>query len=100
MPKAISDLGEIQAYIRDRLKNPDASKRIAKSILASCERLAQFPKSGMSLQEKTGYESDQHILFSGNYLAAYHIEGKTVLIDRILDARQDYCALLFGEVEE
>ncbi len=99
-PEAIADLEEIQGYIRDQLNNPRAAKRISKTILTACGRLAQFPNAGMLFQEKTGYESDLRVLFCENYLAAYRVEEKTVSIASILDARQDYCALLFAEDEK
>ena len=96
-PEAVSDLEAIQSYIRNRLRNPGAAKRITKAILTACGRLAQFPNAGMLFREKTGFESDLRVLFCENYLAVYRVEGQTVSVARILDARQDYCALLFGE---
>lgn len=96
-PQAIGDLQKIQTYIGDTLKNPKAALRIVQKILHACDRLTVFPFSGVSFQEKTGYETNLRVLFCENYLALYRVDEKFVSVARILDARQDYCALLFEE---
>ena len=96
-PQAIEDLREIRDYVGITLKNPAAADRIARRILEACERLTLFPCSGMSFEEKTGYVSDLRVLFLENYLAVYRVEAEYVSVARILDARQDYCALLFED---
>ena len=100
-PEAISDLQEIKSYIKSTLYNPTAALRISKAILAACSSLKSFPKMGMSIKSKTGFETDLRMLICESWVAVYRIEDESGMISvaRIMDARQDYMRILFGEVE-
>ena len=100
-PEAISDLQEIKSYIKSTLYNPTAALRISKAILAACSSLKSFPKMGMSMKSKTGFETDLRMLICESWVAVYRIEDESGMISvaRIMDARQDYMRILFGEVE-
>lgn len=96
-PEAIRDLREIQGYIRTVLQNPAAAKRIGKHILDTCAILKDQPKAGASLGSKTNEKTDLRFLISEKYMIFYRVEKNTVSVARILDGRQDYLQLLFGE---
>lgn len=100
-PEAISDLQEIKRYIKNTLHNPTAALRISKAILAACSSLKSFPKMGMSIESKTGFETDLRMLTCENWVAVYRIEDESGMISvaRIMDARQDYMRILFGEMD-
>lgn len=100
-PEAVSDLQEIKRYIKNTLHNPTAALRISKAILAACSSLKSFPKMGMSIKSKTGFETDLRMLICESWVAVYRIEDESGMISvaRIMDARQDYMRILFGEVE-
>lgn len=100
-PEAISDIQEIRRYIKTNLHNPPAAKRISKAILDACSSLKSFPKMGISIESKTGFETDLRMLICENWIAVYRIEDESgvVSIARILDARQDYMRILFGEID-
>lgn len=100
-PEAISDLQEIKRYIKNTLHNPTAALRISKAILAACSSLKSFPKMGMSIESKTGFETDLRMLTCENWVAVYRIEDESGMISiaRIIDARQDYMRILFGEMD-
>lgn len=100
-PEAISDLQEIKRYIKNTLHNPTAALRISKAILAACSSLKSFPKMGMSIESKAGFETDLRMLTCENWVAAYRIEDESGMISvaRIMDARQDYMRILFGEMD-
>ena len=99
-PEAISDIQEIRRYIKDTLHNPTAAKRISKAILSACSSLKSFPEMGISIENKTGFETDLRMLICENWIAVYRIENESGVISvaRILDARQDYIRILFGEI--
>ena len=93
-PAARNDLREIKAYISQNLKNPAASKNITDKIIRSIHNLAEFPNSGISVQEKTGRETDCRCLISDNYGIIYSVQN-TVQIIRVLDLRTDYMRFIF-----
>lgn len=97
-PEALRDLLELKEYIGVTLQNPGAA-RITKGILDSCALLKQFPEMGMSLDARTGTETGLRCLRCGKRIAFYRIDGETVSVARILDGRQDYLRILFGDGE-
>lgn len=98
-PEAIADLREIKSYIKTTLHNPYAAKRISGAILDACSSLKTFPEMGISVAGKTGVETDLRMLICENWAAFYRVEADSgmVSIARIVDARQDYMHILFGE---
>lgn len=96
-PEAMNDLRETKAYIRKVLKNPKAAARIAKAILDACSRLKEHPELGMSLEARTGHNSDLRYLICEKYIALYRIDGNIISVARILDGRQDYLRILFQD---
>lgn len=96
-PEAVDDLRKITAYIKNTLKNPTAAKRIGKTVLDSCSILKSQPKAGYSVKAKVGLDTDLRVLVCEKYLIFYRVEKQAISIARILDGRQDYLQLLFGE---
>ena len=66
-PEAARDLAEIKQYISKELKNPGAAKKAVQTITKELRTLARFPEAGPSV------------------------------IARIIDSRQDYFRILFGD---
>ena len=97
-PEALRDLQEMKQYIKSVLHNPTAANRITKAILDGCTQLKQFPEMGASIQAKTGYQTDLRMLVVENYIALYRIETEIVSVGRVINARQDYIRILFGDV--
>ncbi len=99
-PEAISDLQEIKHYIKTTLHNPAAANRISKGILDACAALKTFPEMGVSLEAKTGLETNLRMLVYENQLAVYRVDADTVSVARIINGRQDYIRILFGDMTE
>lgn len=57
-----NDLQEMSDYISNVLYNPQAAARIKNIILDTCGHLKEQPFLGLSVQEKTGYETDLRFL--------------------------------------
>ena len=97
---AASDLAEISSYITLELHNPQAARRIVKSITHDLRHLQQNPHLGFSVSAKIGRGNDLRALLSGNYFLFYRVKGETIQVARVLDGRQDYLRVLFGAAEE
>ena len=98
-PQAVADMQEIKRYIQGELKNPQAARRIAKSILDTCAMLKRFPEIGVRIAEKTGFDTDLRMLVCGQYIALYRVDAADgmVSVARVVHARQDYLRVLFDE---
>lgn len=57
---------------------------------------------GVSVAAKTGFETDLRMLICKNQIAIYRIDTDTdtVFIARIINGRQDYMRILFGDMTE
>lgn len=99
-PEAIKDLREIKDYIGANLRNPKAAEHIVRDILNTCASLKRFPEMGASVEAKTGFETPLRMLTCKNQIAFYLVDADndSVSIARIIDGRQDYMRLLFGEM--
>lgn len=96
-PEASRDLSEIRRYISKELKSPGSARKTVNEILKNMKSLGCFPEQGPSVEALTGFKTDLRILLCGKHIALYKIEDGTVFISRIVDARQDYLRILFGE---
>ncbi|MBO6182800.1 MAG: type II toxin-antitoxin system RelE/ParE family toxin [Acidaminococcaceae bacterium] len=89
-PEALSDLAAIKKYIEEDLGSPIAAENIVTNITASCSLLKEQPRLGMELSKLIGRETDYRYLISRKYVIFYRIEGSSISIYRIIDARTDY----------
>ena len=94
-PEAKRDLEEIGDYIAFELRNKAAAGNVLRGIRKSVESLRNFPERGTPVYEAPG-EPLYRYLQSGNYLIFYTVSDSTAYIDRVLCARRDYLAILFG----
>ena len=78
------------------LKNPDAAKRTVRAVTNELRTLERFPMAGPSIEALTGYETDLRLFICGKRVALYKIKNDAVYIARIVDPRQDYLRILFG----
>lgn len=99
-PAAMQDLLELKGYISGVLQNPKAAARITGSILDACGQLRDFPRSGASLDARLGTTTGLRYLVCEKHIAFYRIEDEYISVARILDGRQDYLRILFGEMEQ
>lgn len=96
-PEAARDLTEIKRYISRELKNPASAQRVVRGITNELRILERHAEAGPAVAALTGYPSDLRILVCGKHIAIYKIDGNTVLVARIINAKQDYITLLFGD---
>ena len=96
-PEVSRDLSQIKQYISTELKNRSAANRIVGSILKDLRELGRYPEQGPSIEALTGFQTELRMLLCGKHIALYRIENETVFVARIIDARQDFLRVLFGE---
>ena len=98
-PEAVRDLAEIKRYIANDLGNPTAAIRVIGRITQNLRILQNHAEAGPSVEAITGNTTDLRMLVCDKYIAIYRINGKVVSVARIINARQDYMRVLFGEQE-
>ena len=98
--EAKQDLVEIKLYISKKLRNPIAARRVVDKIIRDLDILESYALAGPSLQELNGIKTDLRILVCGNYIAAYRVEERLILVSRIINARLDYMRILFGDGDD
>lgn len=98
-PAAKKDLSDIKLYISNELKNPSAAKNVTAKVLKEIHNLSEFPKLGISIQEKTDYKTDARCLICGNYGVIYSATNNIEVL-RIIDMRTDYMSLIFNTTKE
>ncbi len=97
-PEAVRDLSEIRRYISVELGNPSAAQRIVGSITENLRLLERHTLADPSVEAPTGHPTDLRILVCGKYIAIYRAEGSVISAARIVNARQDYIRVLFGDI--
>ena len=99
-PEALNDLNEIWEYILMDLGNPDAAENVVNKMMDTIDGLEDFPERGTPLSFVAEVESDYRFVLSGNYMAFYRVEEKTVQVDRVLYQGRNYLSVLFGNLSE
>lgn len=97
-PEALNDLDEIWEYILLELGNPDAAENVVNKMIDAIDALEDFPERGVPLSSVAEVENDYRFVLSGNYMAFYRVEKKTVQVDRVLYQGRDYLRVLFGDI--
>ncbi len=98
--EAVEDFQNIEAYISTELNNPNSARRIVDKILERIDSLSDFPEIGAPLSARVSEINDYRYLVCGNYNVFYRIEGQTVKIVRVLNARRNFMAIFFGKGSE
>ena len=93
---AIQDLADTKTYISRELKNPMAAKRVVSGIAKRIRILETYPEAGPSVAALTGEDTDIRLLSCDKHIAMYRIDGNTIHVARIVNARQDYLRLVLG----
>jgi len=99
-PEAETDLERIGDYIARRKGSPRTALNTIRKIKARIDELKDFPQLGKPLSAVTAIDTAYRFLGCGNYLAFYRYKNDSIFIDRIFHSRQDYVAILLGDVEE
>jgi len=85
-PESIEDLTRLREFIE--IKNPDAAKRIANSIVDGISKLKKFPYIGVEVSSAPNPEIMRDLIL-GNYIIRYLILDKTINILRMWHHKED-----------
>jgi plasmid stabilization system protein ParE len=83
--RANLDLKRLHDFLID--KNPAAAKRVAQRLGSAPDRLKDFPRMGMRLEEYSDAEVRRIIV--GDYEIRYEILGETIWILQLWHGRED-----------
>ena len=97
-PEAEKDLERIGDYITRQSGSLKTALNSIRKIKARICKLEDFPLIGTPLSAIVAVETDYRFLGCGSYLAFYRLQNSNVLIDRILNGRQDYISILLGDI--
>jgi toxin ParE1/3/4 len=86
-PQAEADLEAIADYIAEF--NPGAAAKLVTGFTRRLELLATQPFSGSAREDVL---SDLRHLVVGQYVAFYRVEGRTVVVLRVIHGRRDIAA--------
>ena len=99
-PESEGDLMRIVDYIARQQGSPRTVLAIIRKIKTRIKELEDFPLIGTSLSAVVAIDTDYRFLGCGSYLAFYRYADNVVWIDRILHSRQNYIAILLGDIRE
>lgn len=95
-PLAKEDLIKIKAYLVEEFGSVTASEKVTR-LLQSIKRFESFPLMGRPLMNIIDVSTDYLYFVTERNYVFYRLEQQTVKIIRIIDTRQDYIHILFGE---
>jgi len=72
------------------------AKKFSDKILSQVQQLASFPEMGVLKKDTLMGKYRFRALFIDQYVCIYKIEGDTVLIFHLADARKNYIYRIFG----
>jgi plasmid stabilization system protein ParE len=84
--EAIIDLIRLREFIAT--KNPEAAKKIAKSLRKGISQLKTFPYLGVEVEQAPNPEMIRDLII-GNYIARYLIHTKQIYILRVWHHKEE-----------
>lgn len=98
---ALRDLAQKKEYLETVLKNKRAAQKLAAAVLHTVSLLKSNPHMGAELRGKYDVDTDLRFLIVAKQVVFCRItDGSLISVVRILDGRQDYMAILFGDSSE
>ena len=88
-PRALFDLESIVAYIGEVLQTPSAARKTYDSIVNTIELLSETPGLGKVFMDSRLDAAQYRSFLSGAYRIFYSFDETTLIIWRIVHAKQD-----------
>lgn len=98
-PKAKEDLQNIKADIMSKFDSEEIAERVLRKLTETARNLTVFPYMGSELVRTTGVLTDYRSLFCMHNYIFYRIEENIIRVVRVLNEKQDYMNILFGNTE-
>lgn len=85
-PQSVQDLARMREFIA--LKNPNAAKRIANTLIDGIQKLKRFPYIGVQVDAAPDPQILRDLIL-GNYIVRYLILDKTINILRVWHHKEE-----------
>ena len=85
-PESIEDLRRLREFIE--VKNPQAAKRIADSIIKGVGQLKSFPYLGVEVPQAAKPEMIRDLII-GKYIARYLVHANQIYVLRVWHHKED-----------
>ena len=89
----MDDFAEALIYIKDVLKNEDASNNLKNKTNEEIQKLKKFPHTGTRLY-KENIETKYRYIRVDNYYVFYYVKNNEIYIDRFIYTKRDFMKLL------
>lgn len=96
---SLRDLDRVWSEVFEASKDYDVTGRYMDGLLDKVESKSVYPESGSPLCYEELFTGYSFVVFKA-YLAFYHIENDSVIVDRVLFEKSDYLKRLGLETEE
>ena len=93
--EARMEFRELLLYHKTKV-GTDSARKFSNRILASVRQLERFPEMGVLKKEYLVGRYGFRALFIDKYVCIYRIDGETVFIYHLSDARTNYIYRIFG----
>ena len=97
-PEAIRDMEAVEEDVLEVSGRQDTADRYVDDFLEKIKSKKRFPHSGIPLIYNEELFTGFYFVHFKKYNAFYRIQGEFIEVIRILQAKSDYMAILFGEV--
>ncbi len=87
--RARTDIRDLKAYIAK--DSPYYARRFTERVIASVEKLREFPKIGRAVPEAEGHDDVRELIYQG-YRIIYRIHPERVFIVTIIHGSRDLAA--------
>ena len=93
--EAQGEYRELLSYYKNKV-GPASARKFSQRILGPVKLLEQFPELGVRKEERLLGKYGFRALFIDQYVCIYRIDGQTVYIYHLADARTNYMYHIFG----
>lgn len=97
-PEAIRDMEAVEEDVLAVSGRQDTADRYVDDFLDKIKAKKRFPQSGIPVIYNDELFTGFYFVHFKKYNAFYRIQGEFIEVIRILQAKSDYMAILFGEV--
>ena len=87
--KAYQDLGEHLTFLKN--VSPEAAKNLKRDVFSIAESLSLFPERFPEISAPTGIATTvRKCVIQKRYILLYGVEGESIFVLRLLDARKGF----------
>ena len=99
-PKALEDLKNVRSSIIETFYDTRLAEAVLNDIVLSIRKLEEFPYAGPELEIGGSAQNGYRYLFCRKNYIFYRVEDETIYIVRVLNEKQEFVRILYGETGE